>query len=202
MGNIKSVIRGIEQVGATAILSDGPESIRNADRVILPGVGSFEEGMKELRKREIDEALREFINTERPFLGICLGMQMLFNESEEHGMHEGLGVISGSVVKIPSNEAGTIKRKIPHIGWAPLQRPNYLKNWNQSVLEKTQEGDYFYFVHSFMVVPDDNKCVLSQCVYEGLTITASVQKDNITGCQFHPEKSGESGLKVLDRFMA
>ena len=124
MGNIKSVIRGIEQVGSTAIFSDNPDDIRKADRVILPGVGAFEDGMQELHQRELAPALKDFINTERPLLGICLGMQMLFDQSDEHGKHIGLGFIPGRVVKIPQDKSSTVKRKIPHIVWSALLYPN------------------------------------------------------------------------------
>ncbi len=201
MGNVKSVMRGIEHVGATAILSDDPKLIRNADRVILPGVGAFEDGMKELRHRNIDYALDEFIETERPLLGICLGMQMLFDKSKEHGDHAGLGFISGQVVQIPGNKNGSDKRKIPHIGWSALRYSNDSTNWNNTVLDGTIEGEFFYFIHSFMVLPDEKECILAQCKYEGISISATITKNNVTGCQFHPEKSGESGLKVLDRFL-
>lgn len=201
MGNIQSVIRSIEQSGLTAVLSDNPDEIRKADRVILPGVGAFKDGMKELHQRELGPALQDFINTERPLLGICLGMQMLFDQSDEHGKHAGLGFIPGRVVKIPQDKSCTVKRKIPHIGWSALQYPEHRQNWENSVLESTNEGDFFYFVHSFMAMPYDNKHILAQCDYEDLTITASVKKDNITGCQFHPEKSAESGLEIINHFL-
>lgn len=200
MGNIKSVMRGIAQVGSTAVLSQGPDDIRNADRVILPGVGAFEDGMNELRQRSLDIALADFIQTGRPLLGICLGMQMLLDESEEHGKHEGLGFIPGRVVQIPQEVSGVVVRKIPHIGWSALHYSAQQKEWTGSVLETTKVGDYFYFVHSFMANPDDNAHVIAQCEYEGLAITAVLKKDNITACQFHPEKSGPSGLEILDCF--
>ena len=201
MGNIKSVIRGIEQAGSKAILSDNPDEIRKADRVILPGVGALKDGMYELHQRDLGPALQDFINTGRPLLGICLGMQMLFDQSDEFGNHSGFGFIPGRVVKIPEHKSSKMKRKIPHIGWNALRYPEHRQNWKGSVLENTDEGDFFYFVHSFMAVPDDNEHILAQCNYEDITITASVKKDNITGCQFHPEKSAESGLELLKHFL-
>jgi glutamine amidotransferase len=201
MGNVKSVIRGVEQTGAKVILTSDPDEVRNAERVILPGVGAFEDGMKELRQRDMDSALRDFIKTERPLLGICLGMQMFFDESGEHGKHQGLGFISGRVVNIPQEVNGTVIRKIPHIGWSALHLPNHRENWDKTMLESTNVGDAFYFVHSFMAVPDNSDHILAQCEYEQLPITAAVTNHNITGCQFHPEKSGEYGLKIVDRFL-
>lgn len=201
MGNLMSVSRGLEKVGAKVIFSDDPNIIRQADRVILPGVGAFEVGMKELCQRELDHALHDFIKTERPLLGICLGMQMLLDQSEEHGEHKGLGFISGKVVQIPQVDKGEVKRKTPHIGWNALQLPNQHINWGTSILENSNIGDFLYFVHSFMAVPEKKEYILAQCEYEGLAIPATLNKDNITGCQFHPEKSGEAGLKVLYRFL-
>ena len=200
MGNIKSVMRAVEQTGSTAILSRGPDDIRNADRVILPGVGAFETGMNELRQRSLDVALTDFIHTGRPLLGICLGMQMLLDDSEEHGKHIGLGFIPGSVVQIPSGDNGALTRKIPHIGWSALHVSSKQKQWANSALDTTKEGDYFYFVHSFMASLKDDAHVLAECEYEGLAIPAVLKKDNITACQFHPEKSGPSGLDILNRF--
>lgn len=201
MGNIKSVIRGIEHVGATAVLSEDPNDVRKADRVILPGVGAFEDGMKELQRRKLDVALLDYIQTERPLLGICLGMQMLFDESDEHGKHKGLGFIKGRVIKIPQDNNGNTKRKIPHIGWSALRFPHYHQDQSETVLDSTSEGDFLYFVHSFMAKPDNNKHILAECEYENLSITAFVRKNNISGCQFHPEKSGTTGLKMFDRFL-
>lgn len=201
MGNIKSVIRGLEQAGSRPLLSDNPDVIRKADRVILPGVGAFKDGMKELDRRNLGPALQDFINTGRPLLGICLGMQMLFDKSAEHGEHSGLGFIPGQVVKIPPHISDTLKRRIPHIGWSALRYPERCQNWENSVLETTDEGDFFYFVHSFMAIPDNNKHILAQCDYEGLPICAAVRKENIIGCQFHPEKSAESGLEILKKFL-
>ena len=201
MGNTKSVIRGLEQAGSAAVLSDNPDEIRKADRVVLPGVGAVKYGMEELHQRDLGPALQDFVNTGRPLLGICLGMQMLFDQSDEYGNHPGLGFIPGRVVKIPKQKSCTVKRKIPHIGWSALRYPEHRQNWKNSLLESTDEGDFFYFVHSFMAVPDDNEHILAQCDYDDLTISASVKKDNITGFQFHPEKSAESGLKLLSHFL-
>ncbi len=200
MGNIKSVQRGVERTGATAVLSFDPDEIINADRVILPGVGAFEDGMKGLKQSGLDDAICQFCNKGNPLLGICLGMQMLLQQSEEFGIHRGLGLIDGEVKKIPQTEDGAFKRKIPHIGWGALKRPQQ-QLWNSSCLKEIEEGEFFYFVHSFMAVPTNPENRLAHCIYEGLSVTAAIQKENITGVQFHPEKSGEAGLKILKQFV-
>lgn len=200
MGNIKSVQRGIERIGATAVLSFDPDEIVNADRVILPGVGAFEEGMKGLKQSGLDDAIYQFCNKGNPLLGICLGMQMLLEQSEEFGIHQGFSLIDGTVKKISQTEDDSFKRKTPHIGWSALQRPRQ-QDWNNSCLKDIEEGEFFYFVHSFMAVPLNPENRLAHCIYEGLSVTAAIQKENITGVQFHPEKSGEAGLKILKRFV-
>lgn len=201
MGNIKSVMRGVEKAGGNVTLSDESETILKADRVILPGVGAFEDGISELRKRNLDQVLGEFIKTDRPLLGICLGMQMLLDSSKEHGAHKGLGFIPGQVIPIPQKGNNSIVRKIPHIGWNALRKPTDNRNWQQSILESTDTGDFFYFVHSYMAEPENRAHILAQCLYEELPVNAVVKKNNITGCQFHPEKSGPSGLRILEQFV-
>lgn len=201
MGNIRSVARGIEHFGVAAILSDDPKKVVKADRVILPGVGAFEDGIDELRKRNLDTALAEFVRKERPLLGICLGMQMLFDDSEEHGLHRGLGMIEGHVKRIPNKINDHATRKIPHIGWSSLKYSESIGDSNNSLLANVRQGEYMYFVHSFMAVPDSQSHVLAECDYEQQPITALVQKDYIFGSQFHPEKSGSPGLKILNNYL-
>lgn len=200
MGNLKSIQRGLKKVGVTVKLSSDPEVISKADRLVLPGVGAFKAGMHGLKKNGFVDAIYKFVETGNPLLGICLGMQMFLDESEEHGKHQGLGLIPGVVKKIPENDQDKFKRKIPHIGWTALY-PYKNKEWQDSYLEEIIQGEYFYFVHSYMSVPDEASNVLAQCEYEGLRITAAIQRDNITGLQFHPEKSCESGLGILKQFV-
>tara|TARA_B100001059_G_scaffold234202_1_gene276103 strand:+ start:1356 stop:1994 length:639 start_codon:yes stop_codon:yes gene_type:complete len=200
MGNLKSVQRGLEQVGATVIVTSDPVVIANADRLVLPGVGAFEDGMKGLRGAGVLGAINDFVKSGNELLGICLGMQMLLDQSEEHGNHDGLGLISGNVKEIPKIYDGDFVRKIPHIGWIGIEPP-YYQDWKGSCLEGIEPGEYFYFVHSFMSVTKNKKNLLAQCEYEGALVSAAIKKDNITGLQFHPEKSGRVGLKILDRFM-
>jgi len=203
MGNLLSVQRGLEACGAEVEISADPETIAQADRLVLPGVGAFESGMNELKSRDLVDAINEFVATNRPLLGICLGMQMLLTESDEFGCHQGLNLIPGRVVKIPDNGNGTAKlRKIPHIGWSALKYPKGRTEWSGSLLENTNEGEYFYFVHSYMAVAENYQDVLAECDYSGVRIAAAVCKQNVMGTQFHPEKSADVGLRILSTFLA
>lgn len=204
LGNIKSVQRGLEHANSQSVLSADPDAIVSADRLVLPGVGAFKNGMDGLKQAGVIDAIVAFVNSGKPLLGICLGMQMLLDSSEEHGNHQGLGLIPGSVVPIPKAidcEGGMRERKIPHIGWSALRHTTENNDWNNSILENQKEGEFFYFVHSYMAVPNSLNHLLAECDYEGLRIAAAIQKDNVTGLQFHPEKSGELGLKILELFV-
>lgn len=199
--NLKNIRRGLEVIGAQVKTTLDPDDIIKADRIVLPGVGAFDDGMSELKKEGLDSALKDFVNTGRPLLGICLGMQLLFESSEEHSSsNPGLCVIPGTVEKIPSTENGRHVRKIPHIGWNALRYPVRSQSLNKSCLDETPEGAYFYFAHSFVVKPLHTDHILAECEYEGYLITAAVSKENIFGLQFHPEKSGTSGLNILKTF--
>jgi len=200
-GNIKSVQRGLEEVGASVSVSSDPELIANADRLILPGVGAFEDGMHGLKKANLIPAIIDFVTRGNPLLGICLGMQMLLDQSEEHGSHEGLKLIPGKVVDIPDQAVNGAFRKIPHIGWSSLLCSKQRNSWQGTIMGAVPEKEYVYFVHSYMAVPEFDEHLIAQCVYEELRITAVIQKDNIIGFQFHPEKSGEAGLELLHKFM-
>jgi len=203
MGNLLSVQRGLEACGAEVEISADPATIAQADRLVLPGVGAFESGMNELKSRDLVDAINKFVATNRPLLGICLGMQMLLTESEEFGLHQGLNLIPGRVVKIPDNGNGTAKlRKIPHIGWSALKYPKGRTEWSDTLLENTNEGEYFYFVHSYMAVAEDSHDVLAECDFSGVRIAAAVCKQNVMGTQFHPEKSADVGLRILNTFLA
>ena len=202
LGNIESIKRCLLELGVHPIIVSDSLSISKCSHLIMPGVGEFDSVVSAFHEKDMWNPMVDFLNDpNRRFLGICIGMQILFDQSDEHGKHAGLGFIPGRVVKIPQDKSCTVKRKIPHIGWSALQYPEHRQNWENSVLESTNEGDFFYFVHSFMAMPYDNKHILAQCDYEDLTITASVKKDNITGCQFHPEKSAESGLEIINHFL-
>lgn len=202
MGNLQSVSRALEHCGAQVEITSEPKAILEADRVVLPGVGAFVAGMAALKARGLDAVIREVADSETPLLGICLGMQMLMEESEEFGFTQGLGLIPGRVVEIPATTASgeTIKR--PHIGWNELVFPNQQKSWDGSLLRKTPAGTAMYFVHSFMADPTFPEDRLADCLYGGVPIVAAIHHDQVTGCQFHPEKSGESGLEVLRVFLS
>lgn len=201
IGNIYSVASALEAIGAAVEISSNPETISKADRLLLPGVGSFSQGMAELKARGLDDALREYVASSRPFLGICLGMQLLFDSSEEFGNHQGLGFISGKVLAIPREGKDGLVHKIPHIGWADLTISVSKKSWAGTILKNTPVNSSTYFVHSYTAFPEDSNHRLADCDYDGCLIAAAVQSNQIIGCQFHPEKSGQIGLEILRGFL-
>lgn len=194
LGNLHSVVKALRHEGAEVTLTEDPDEVRRADRLVLPGVGAFADGMEGLRKRDLIEPLREFIASGRPFLGICVGMQVLLGESEEFGQHAGLGIIEGKVSLIPRAEG----RKVPHIGW---NRVTPAGSWADTPLEPLESGTMLYFVHSYTAVPTREEHRLADADYAGHRISAAVRKDNVVGVQFHPEKSGAAGLLVLARYL-
>jgi glutamine amidotransferase len=202
IGNIFSVTRAIEHFGASVLLTDKPSDIANAETLVLPGVGAFYNGMQGLWDRGLVEPLRSYAKSGRPLLGICLGMQMLFTTSTEFGDHEGLGIIEGVIesVETPLDAAG-VSMKIPHIGWSELEYPKGRANWEGSILDGVLPGENCYFVHSFTAVPAHAGNRLADTHYGSSLISAAVQKDNVYGCQFHPEKSGSVGLKIIRGFL-
>ncbi len=200
VGNLLSVVRALEKCGANALLTNDAKSIIEANRLILPGVGAFSKGMEGLIKRELIEPIKIFSTKERPFLGICLGMQMMFERSNEFGSHLGLGFIPGEVVAIPSTTITGELHKIPHIGWNGLLYPTITTDWNNTILKSVRQFDSVYFVHSFAANPTHEENLLANCKYNGRVLSSVVQSDNMYGCQFHPEKSGPIGLKILENF--
>ncbi len=201
--NVGNVLRALTYVGAKVEVSQDPQRILKANRVILPGVGAFGTGMAELSAYGLDQALVEVAKSGSPILGICLGMQMLVDSSTENGLHTGLGLIPGKVIPISKkNDLNPeMRRKVPHIGWASLHSSPKNSMWESTCLATTSEGSYCYFVHSFTVVPADNSHVLAMSTYQDLPIVSAVMKDNITGFQFHPERSGAIGLEMLRKFV-
>ena len=200
VGNLLSVKRGLEHCGAEVILSADPEKILSASRVVLPGVGAFRNGMLALERLGLVPAIRELALRKTPLLGICLGMQLLFEVSEEFGVTQGLGLIPGRVIPVPKLTLEGNRQKIPHIGWSALQLSQSSVCWKNTLMENNRGGEAAYFVHSFMAVPTDPEHRIADCLYGGHLISATIGRDQITGCQFHPEKSGEVGLKILKRF--
>lgn len=202
VGNLLSVRHGLEHCGARVNVSSDPDVILASPRVILPGVGAFADGMAELRRRDLDVVVREVAARGHALMGICLGMQMLMDTSEEFGETNGLGLIPGRVIAIPQHTADGRVQKIPHIGWSELVLPAKHGNWGNTVLESVGTGEAVYFVHSFMVMPSSDEYRIADCIYGGNRIAAVVGKANVIGCQFHPEKSGEVGLKILKQFLS
>lgn len=201
MGNLLSVRRALEHWGATVTVTTDPDAIHSAPRVVLPGVGAFGDGMAELRRRGLDEVVRKVAAQGTPLLGICLGMQMLLDESEEFDRTAGLGIIPGRVVPVPATTADGRPQKIPHIGWNALVLPRGHESWDGTPLQEVVSGEAVYFVHSFMASPTDPDHRIADCLYGGMPVSAAIARGNVFGCQFHPEKSGEVGLKVLRRFL-
>lgn len=198
-GNLFSVHNALKACGADVTVATHPAEAEGAERLIVPGVGAFGNCITELSRLHFRESVMEFIDTGRPFLGICVGMQMLMDKSFEFGEHGGLGVIPGVVQEIPNRTESGEVRKRPHIGWAALKES---ADWGGSVLAGADPVAQYYFVHSFSVVPKDPAHILAECDYDGYPVVAALRKDNVFGTQFHPEKSSEAGLKVIRSFLA
>ena len=201
MGNLFSVCRAVEHCGAEPHLSGDPSEVAAAERLILPGVGAFGDGMAGLAKRGLIGPIREAAVAGRPLLGICLGMQMMMDASEEFGEHRGLGLIPGRVTAIPRIDAAGQPLKVPQVGWNGLVVPTGRSDWKDTALAGTEPDSSVYFVHSFAAVPDRDDHRIADCVYGGHTLSAAVGHDALIGCQFHPEKSGPVGLRILRRFI-
>jgi imidazole glycerol-phosphate synthase subunit HisH len=202
VGNLLSVQRAFEYCGSNVLLASDPDSILSAERVVLPGVGAFENAMQALKDRGLVKPLKQLAEKGTPLLGICLGMQLLFDESEEFGLTEGLGLIPGRVVRLPSITVTGKAQKIPHIGWNLLSLAESQHSWGKTILQDNLPGDATYYVHSFMSVPSISEHRIADCFYGGHRIPAVVAMNRIYGCQFHPEKSGEVGLRIIRRFCA
>ncbi len=192
MGNLRSVQKGFERVGHAAEISSDPDRIRNAEKLVLPGVGAFPDAMRELRVRDLVDPICEYVERGRPFLGICLGLQLLFDVGFEGGEHRGLGLLPGKVVRFELANG----YKVPHMGWnqISIRRPS-------PVLADLKTGTNLYFVHSYYVAPDDADIVATETDYGG-DFCSMVWRDNLFASQFHPEKSQSDGLSILNRFAA
>ncbi len=190
MGNLRSVQKGIERVGGQARISSDPAAIQDAEKLILPGVGAFGDAMAEINRRGLADPIRDFVTSGRPFLGICLGLQLLFERGYEHGQHEGLGILPGDVVRfdLPAS------MKVPHMGWNTVSKKS-----DAPILQNVADGTHFYFVHSYYVRPVDPNVVALECNY-GIDFCAMVWRDNLFATQFHPEKSQSQGLGLLAEF--
>lgn len=193
MSNLYSVQAACSTVGLSSIITSDRKQIMDAKSIILPGVGAFAEAMKQLRVSKLDDCILSFIESGRPFIGICLGLQLLFDSSEEFGYHEGLAAIRGTVKKLVYNRDGLLRYTVPQIGWNTIKRIN---DWDKTLLRQNAPGDFMYFVHSYYVQPADPRIVQATTVYGQKEYCSAIQYNNIFATQFHPEKSGRVGIRI------
>lgn len=195
MGNMFSVLRACASAGLDAVVTSDRKELQNADAVVLPGVGAFGPAMENLNKLDLAAPLKDFCASGKPFLGVCLGFQLLMTESEEFGHHKGLGIIKGTVKKFPVPNPEWAK--VPQIGWNEIKR---VGSWDGTALQGLADGEYMYFVHSFYVEPDKAEPACSLTTYAGVEYASSVSRGSLFACQFHPEKSAWNGLKIYQNF--
>lgn len=188
-GNIKSVEKALDFLGESVVVTRDKQTILQADRVILPGVGAFGDAMEKIRRYHLESVLKEVVQNGTPFLGICLGLQLLFDSSEETPEAKGLGILKGKIVHIPEE-----KLKVPQIGWNSLRFPK-----KGRLFEGISENAFVYFVHSYYLQAEED--IVTATTEYGVEIHASVEKDNVFACQFHPEKSSKTGLQILENFI-
>lgn len=201
LSNLLSVQRAFEHCGTEVLVSGDPEDILAADKIVLPGVGAFKDGMHGLIQLGLDKAIQEKAKSGTPILGICLGMQMLFDESEENGCHKGLGLIPGRVIKIPALSVTEEKQNVPHIGWNVLLPGDDGIDFNHALMSGLQSNEEVYFVHSYEAKPEQQEDLIANTVYGGRRVCAIAGKGNVFGCQFHPEKSGKVGLRIINNYI-
>ena len=206
IGNLLNVVRALEHSGATVrVAAQASEVGELPDRLVLPGVGAFGDAMHEMRLRGFDDLVKRFAATERPFMGICVGAQLLFDVGEEHSNgqagHPGLGLIPGRVQPVPAVAPDGKRLRIPHIGWSGLQPAEPRASWDGTPLSGLARGEPVYLVQSFAPVPAHEKHRLADTSYHGVRICAAVARDHIYGCQFHPERSAAAGLGILRQFL-
>lgn len=194
LGNLFSVKQALTNIGLDVTITTDIKDIETADAIVLPGVGAFGDAMNNLESLNLVNPLKDAIKNNKPFLGICLGLQLLFSESEEFVLTKGLGIIKGKVKRFNNTNKDGETRKVPQIAWNQIQKSNN-RTWDNSPLKDIKEGTFMYFVHSFFVEPEE-PVGLSQTNYDGHLYVSSIQKDNLFACQFHPEKSAQDGLKI------
>jgi glutamine amidotransferase len=198
-GNIQSLERALRRIGIDSIHTSSHDLIKKAEKIILPGVGSFSTGMNKLEKIGLKNIIKDFANSGRPLLGICLGMQLLVDYSEEFGHHNGLGIIPGNATKFNTTDGS----KVPHTGWNSIELPNGQKSelWNDKIVSGINPGKDYYFVHSFKVRVSQADYNIAETIYGGERFSSIIKNGNVYGCQFHPEKSGSIGHKFLENFI-
>jgi|WetSurSiteA1Bulk_404760.scaffolds.fasta_scaffold103027_2 imidazole glycerol-phosphate synthase subunit HisH len=196
LGNLFSVNQALANIGLNVRITSDADEIESADALVLPGVGAFGDAMNNLNNLDLTYSIKKFVDSGKPFLGICLGLQLLFCESEEFGLTRGLALVKGRVKRFNNCNRDGETRKVPQIGWNQIYK---IKNnlWLNTPLNNIKEGEFMYFVHSFYVEPEE-PVSLSQTNYDGQTYVSSIQKNNLFACQFHPEKSAKQGLKIYN----
>lgn len=200
-GNLFNVRRACQHVGLPAELTDRPESVLAADAIILPGVGAMPHAMRALRESGLADALSEAVRGGVPFLGVCLGMQLLMDKGSEFENHSGLGLIPGRVVRFPARSPDGAAMKVPHIGWNAVRaNPAVAEPWAGTPLDGLADGAFMYFVHSYVVVPDDPSVCIATTDHSGVEFCSALRHQNVVGCQFHPERSGRDGLAIYETF--
>ena len=197
-GNILNLKRAIQFLGYDIETTNDKKKILNSSYLILPGVGAFGNAVKQLEKYNLSSVILEYAKSNRPLLGICLGMQILLTSSREFGVHKGLDLINGEVIKISNKKNKEIK--IPHVGWNEIYPNKNEKKWENKIFKKDLIGKSFYFVHSFIAITKNPNSTIAICDYSGISIPAVISMNNVFGCQFHPEKSSENGLTILRNF--
>lgn len=195
-GNVRSITNALRHTGAQPLLTRERRILQAADALVIPGVGAFGNAMESLRKYRLIEAIRRFAASGKPILGICLGMQLLFDQSEEFGLHAGLGLIPGAVKRLPVKE----DVRLPHIAWNGVYFPAGLCR-EETLFRRLEEGTQVYFVHTYAAVPASRDCVIGLSRYGGCEFVSAVQAGRIMGCQFHPEKSRQAGLALFEEFL-
>lgn len=201
LGNLFSLERALRHVGADPEITADEETLMGAAGIILPGVGAFKDGMQRLEQRALVNPMLKFAESGKPVLGVCLGMQLLFDASEEFGHYQGLGLVAGKVIRLLASDQDGRRVKIPHIGWNELHPAQENLSWESTNLCGLKPGDAAYFVHSYVPKPLADRCAVAKMNYGGHWYCAAIEQGNISGVQFHPEKSGEVGLRILGNFV-
>ncbi len=201
LSNLFSVQHAFECLGYTPLVTSNKKDINDADALILPGVGAFAAAMENLHQLDLVEPIKDFVASGKDFMGVCLGMQLLFSESEEFGLTKGFDFIKGSIKKFPVITATNEKLKVPHVCWNKIYGPDNGVNWKKSPLRGIKEGAYMYFVHSFYADSEEGSSVLTKTTYGDIEYCSSVLKNNVFATQFHPEKSGEEGLNIYKNWL-
>lgn len=199
LSNLFSVKHAFDYLKVDSEITSDKSTIASSDGAIIPGVGAFGDAMKNLKKFNLIDVILNHIKQGKPFMGVCLGMQLLFSQSEEFGLHKGLNIVPGKVKKFSFKERLDSSRKVPQIGWNQIFKAK--KSWQNTPLKNIKNGEFMYFVHSYFVLPEDKDVILAKTIYEDIEYTSAVLKNNVFALQFHPEKSGTEGIKIYKNWI-